>query len=193
MQPAMGDSHAAKFKGRMIEHASLKAETVPQHVAREKHERLNLWSRGTCAGEQHTGFFTRRNWHEINKEKQHLFTDPKMFKEASSAEAHNSVEFVTGQLKPPSKAAAGIFPEEPGGWGWGGNNSSLHLYLWCACVKLFSCWLLLVLYCLPSWSTRMTASFQPHGDPFIYRYMLPIIHQKSSMGSDPGMAPRVWF
>lgn len=37
-----------------------------------------------------------------------------MFKEASSAKAHNSLEFVTGQLKPPSKVAAGIFSEELG-------------------------------------------------------------------------------
>lgn len=38
----MGDSHAAKFKGRMMEHASLKVEMVSEHVVREKHERLNL-------------------------------------------------------------------------------------------------------------------------------------------------------
>lgn len=37
-----------------------------------------------------------------------------MFKEASSAKAHNSREFVTGQLKPPSKVASGIFSEELG-------------------------------------------------------------------------------
>lgn len=55
-----------------------------------------------------------------------------MFKEASSAKAHNSLEFVTGQLKPPSKVAAGIFSEE---LGVRVSVEIAHRYhLWCVCM-----------------------------------------------------------
>lgn len=53
-------------------------------------------SQGTCAGEQQPGFFIGRDWHKINMEKQHSFTDPMALKEASPARAHNCVEFATG-------------------------------------------------------------------------------------------------
>lgn len=65
-------------------------------------------------------------------EKQHFFTDPRMFKEASSAKAHNSLEFVTGQLKPPSKVEARIFSEELGVRVR--VEIAHHFHLWCVCV-----------------------------------------------------------
>ena len=61
-------------------------------------------------------FSQKRNWHEINKENHCFLTDPTAFKEAElcqfvAGQFFNCAEFETGQLKPPSKLAAVIFPE----------------------------------------------------------------------------------
>lgn len=61
-------------------------------------------------------FSQKRNWHEINKENHHFLTDPTAFKEVElcqfvAGQFFNCAEFETGQLKPPSKLGAVIFPE----------------------------------------------------------------------------------